>query len=602
MKRIKTTCLYALATLLLGWPACLLPQDTLRLPADSNFADNAQAIRLMRRAQTDDEASSVKEAILSEQLEAHTSEVFRKELERQLRHLRETDSVRKEAVRLHIDSLKQQAAGAPVILHNDTILYVYTKLGAFMPDERAEMNARKIGQTAKLFSLKTDSLVVMDTGSTHDVIYNETTLISISDLDALWMNEGRSQLAHEYADKIKASILKYKHETSLANTLKMVGLALLVVLAFCALIAGVNYLFIRIIDPKIADRNGKYFKSIRLKNLEIINANKFVHVVLLLSKALRYVLYAAALYLTLPLLFSIFPETKRLAQTLLAWVLTPIVNILTGIANYMPNLLRIIIIVLIIRYVIRFVRYLMKEIEAGRLTVPGFYPDWAKATFNLIRMLLLVFAVILIFPLLPNSESRIFQGVSVFLGLVVSLGSTSIVGNLVAGLVITYMRPFKIGDRIRAGDVFGDIIEKSPFVIRVMTIKKEIITVPNLTILSSNVINYSTSALDEGVILYTTVTIGYDVPQRQVYALLITAALKTTHLLPDPTPFVLSTELGDDAISYQINAYTHHPELQAGIYSELHRNVVDTFYGAGVEILSPRYHVVRDDPSARPEP
>jgi small-conductance mechanosensitive channel len=581
-----------------GWMqhVCGQTTDTLKVEPDSVFTENSAATDLIQRAYDENKTSSLREAVLNEQLEAtqHVDNVRRRELEEQLRRFREADSIRHAAMQMQIDSLKRHTVGAPVVLGADTVMRIYTKFGAFMPDERAEVTARKILQTAKLFSMKDDSLVIMNLGSTHDIMYNETTLVSISDLEALWAGKNRDELATERRTAILAAIKSYKEATSIGNILKMTGLSLLVILMLCALIAGVNYLFVKIIDRKVTERKSKYLKGIHIRNLEIINSEKQIKTVLFLSKIARYVLYAVLLYLALPLLFSIFPVTQRLAQTLLGWIMTPVTSILTGFVNYLPKLLRIVIIVVIIRYLIKFMRYIMREIELGRMSISGFYPDWARATFNIIRLFLLAFAVILIFPLLPNADSKIFQGVSMFLGLVVSLGSTSIVGNLVAGLVITYMRPFKIGDRIKVGEVFGDIIEKSPFVIRVKTIKKEIITVPNLTILSSNVINYSTSALEEGVILYTAVTMGYEVPQQKVYALLITAALKTTHIMAEPAPFVLSLGLGDNSASYQINAYTRNPELQAAIYSELHRNIFDIFHEAGIEMIIPHYRAVRD--------
>jgi small-conductance mechanosensitive channel len=596
-------CFAAILLLGCGRHAWGQERDSSALTPDTVFAENSAATDLMQRAHDESMEASLREAMLSEQLEAHGNNARRLELEEQLRRFREADSIRHAAMQAQIDSLKRHAVGAPVVLGADTVMYVYTKFGAFMPGERAEAIARKILQTAKAFSPKSDSLAVMNTGSTHDVVYGEITLVSISDLDALWAGKLRGELATECRDAILASILTYRDATGIGNMLRRIGLSLLVVMMLCALIAGVNYLFIKIVDRKVAEKKSKYLKGIRIRNLEIVNSEKQIRTVLFLSKMTRYILYAVLLYLTLPLLFSIFPVTRQLAQTLLDWIMTPVKSIVTGFVSYLPKLLQIAIIVIVIRYLIKFVRYAMREIEMGRVTVQGFYPDWAKATFNIIRIFLLAFAVVLIFPLLPNSDSKIFQGVSMFLGLVVSLGSTSIVGNLVAGLVITYMRPFKIGDRIRVGDVFGDIIEKSPFVIRVKTIKKEVITVPNLTILSSNVINYSTSALDEGVILHTDITMGYEVPQQKVYALLITAALRTTRIMAEPAPFVLSTGLGDNSASYQINAYTRHPELQAMIYSELHQNIIDIFHEANVEMIIPHYRAVRDgNKSTIPQP
>jgi small-conductance mechanosensitive channel len=564
-------------------------------PADTVFENNSEAVNLMQKAQNEELVASLKEAILLKQLEdAYNNKAQRRELEAQLRQIREADSLRQLTMRRQIDSLKRTSTGAPVILNRDTVLYIYTKFGAFTPQERAERTSSKLLQAAKIFTLENDSLVIMNSGSTHDIMFDNTTLMSVSDLDALWNGAERAALAESFRQTMLAAINVYKENTSLVNILKMIGLSLLVIIMICVAFVALKHFFTKALDRKIISQKGKLFKGVKIRNLEIINAKQQIKTALFLSRVVRYVMYFLLFYLTLPLLFSIFPVTQRLAQTLFNWILTPVSGIWKSLVAFFPNLLRIIIIIIIIRYIIRFLRYIADEIDRGELTIPGFYSDWAKATFNIIRVLLLTFGIVLIFPLLPNSDSDIFKGVSVFLGIMVSLGSTSIIGNIVAGLVITYMRPFKIGDRIKVGDVFGDIIEKTPFVVRVKTPKKEIITVPNLTILSSNVVNYSTTAQTEGVILYTTVTVGYEVPQTQAYSLLVAAALKTANVLSEPQPFVLSLNLGDNAASYQINVYTRHPELQAAIYSELNCNIVATFNEAGIEMLTPQYHAVRD--------
>ena len=165
--------------------------------------------------------------------------------------------------------------------------------------------------------------------------------------------------------------------------------------------------------------------------------------------------------------------------------------------------------------------------------------------------------IVTIFPYLPGSDSPIFKGMSVFLGVMFSLGSSSVVGNLVAGYVITYMRPFVIGDRIKIGDLVGDVVEKTAFVTRIKTPKKEFITIPNSNILSSHVVNYSTSKHEDGgIVLHTTVTIGYDVPWKKVHELLIKSAVEVESILLNPAPFVLQTSLDDFYVSYQLNAHT----------------------------------------------
>ena len=248
----------------------------------------------------------------------------------------------------------------------------------------------------------------------------------------------------------------------------------------------------------------------------------------------------------------------------------------------------------VIKYLVRFVHYLSREIEAGRLKFGGFYPDWAMPTFHIIRFLLYAFMIAMIYPYLPGSRSGVFQGISVFVGLIVSLGSSTVIGNIIAGLVITYMRPFKLGDRIQLNDTTGNVIEKTPLVTRIRTPKNEVVTIPNSFIMSSHTVNYSSSAREYGLIIHSEVTIGYDAPWRQVHQLLIEAALNTPGVIDDPRPFVLETSLSDWYPVYQINAYIREADKLAQIYSDLHQNIQDRFNEAGVEIMSPHYMAMRD--------
>lgn len=558
--------------------------------------NNVRAVDLMMQAQTEDETSLLKDSLLTEQLKSlhGVTPAQRLMLERQLVTFRVSDSLRKVTQQHQIDSLRRTAAGAPVILKRDTVLYIYTKFGSFSPAERAQSNSEKLLQIARIYSLDQDSLVIIEGGTTSDILFGEIPLMSISDMDALWMDTSRDSLAMQYRELIIAAIAKYKQEVGIWNKIRMIGVAALMVLVFIGLVIGVRFLFVRLIDNKIRSKRNKLFKGIKIHNIEILSSGKEKQVGLLVSRWIRYIVYLILLFMTLPLLFSVFPGTQHLTEVLWSWIITPLIAIKNSFVAYLPNLVRIIIILVIVRFILRFLRHLTSRISDGTMNISGFYPDWAKATFNIVRIFIYAFALILIYPLLPDSGSPVFQGVSVFMGLIISLGSTSAIANIIAGLVITYMRPFKIGDRIRIGDIYGDVIEKSLFVVRVKTVKKEIVTVPNATILTANVINYSTSALEEDVILYATVSVGYDVPWRQVNQLLVTAAMKTDCVLQDPVPFVLQLGLNDFSASYQINVYTKKPELQARIYSDLNQNIQDVFIAAGIDLINPYYEVNKE--------
>ncbi|AEF83128.1 MscS Mechanosensitive ion channel [Leadbettera azotonutricia ZAS-9] len=355
----------------------------------------------------------------------------------------------------------------------------------------------------------------------------------------------------------------------------------------------VIWLIFKRIARKIKAGDGTKIKPLTIKNIRLLSTKQITSTIILLLRLLKYVITAFQLFITVPIVFSLFPSTEELASTIFGYILTPLKNIGIGIVKYIPNLITIIIILFINKYILKALKFFSGQIARERLKIPGFYPDWAQPTFNILRVLIYAFTVAVIYPYLPGSESRVFQGVSVFVGIIFSLGSSSAIGNLVAGLVITYMRPFKIGDRISIQGNTGFVVEKSIMVLRIKTSKNEYITYPNLQILSASIINYNTSSDEdeEGLILHAEITFGYSTPWRVIHEILIEAALKTEHVLKKPKPFVLQTALDDFYARYQINCYTKQIENMPAIYSELYQNLQDGFAAKGLDMTAPAYQI-----------
>ncbi|MBE0647646.1 MAG: mechanosensitive ion channel [Bacteroidales bacterium] len=517
----------------------------------------------------------------------------RRELMDRLDQLEKQDSIRLEQKKMRVAEIRKTNAGMPVAPFGDTLFLIFNKIGAFTPFERAESISRKIQQLYKDRPYYPDSLQIIASDNTEDLVYLDMIIMSVSDIDALINGTGTNALAYQYRTAINKAVLGYIKYTSLSNTLKRIGLVLLTI----GIVALLIYLIIRLFrfTKKYIEKNrGRFIRSIRIRNYELLSKEKVLKGVLWLNMVVKIFFFILVVYLALPSLFSIFPVTEAWAGTLIRWVIDPITSIAFAFIAYLPDLITVIVIVTVVRYLVKLIKYLAKEVQAGKLTLPGFHPDYAMPTFGIVRFILYAFMFVVIFPYLPGSGSDIFRGVSVFLGILLSLGSTSAISNVVAGLVITYMRPFKIGDRIKLGDVTGDVIEKTPLVIRVRTIKNEEITIPNSQILTGHTINYTSSGKEIGLILHTTVSIGYDVPWRQVHELLISAAKSTKGVSKDNAPFVLQTSLDDFYVSYQINAFTKSPEKSAVLYSDLHKNIQDKFNEAGVEIMSPHYKAIRD--------
>lgn len=339
-----------------------------------------------------------------------------------------------------------------------------------------------------------------------------------------------------------------------------------------------------------------FWKSgIHFKGIEVLSSSRIENIVLLALKSLRIFVVLLCLYFFLPLILSFFPETRKLSSTIFDYLLTPFTSIFFTLVKYIPNLFYIFVIGVIANYILKLISYVFTLIEHGDLKFDWFYEDWARPTYQIVRFLVIVTALISAYPYIPGSSSEAFQGVGLVLGAIISFASSSAISNIVAGVILTYTRAFRLNDRIQVGDTVGDVVEKTLLVTRVKTIKHVVVTIPNSLVMGAQIINYSTSADEgEGVILHTSVTIGYDVPWKQVESLLIAAALKTDQLLKTPAPFVLQTSLDDWYVAYEINAYTKEPERMAVIYSELHKHIQEEFDVAGVEIMSPHYMTLRD--------
>ena len=503
------------------------------------------------------------------------------------------DSLKLAKQRLRIDSLRRMTPGIPVIVEGDTLYYLFAKRGGHTPQQRAEMNAAAITELGKRFNLQPDSVYIDSSDIVTDLMYGNKVLSSFTDQDGLWEGCSRDQLAAAKRKGIVDKLKVMKDEHSLWQLGKRILYFILVIVGQFLLFKLTIWLFNKL-KARIQRLKDTKLKPISIQDYELLDTQKQVNLLVFLASLLRYAVMLLQLILTVPLLFAIFPQTKDLAYKLFSYIWEPIKSIFLGIVEYIPNLFTIFVIWLAVKYLVRLVRYLASEIQSERLKIGGFYADWAMPTFHIVRFLLYAFMIAMIYPYLPGSKSGVFQGISVFVGLIVSLGSSTVIGNIIAGLVITYMRPFKLGDRIKLNDTTGNVIEKTPLVTRIRTPKNEVVTIPNSFIMSSHTVNFSQSARDYGLIIHSEVSIGYDIPWRKTHQLLIEAALNTPGVVDDPRPFVLETSLQDYYPVYQVNAYIKDANQLAQVYSDLHQNIQDRFNEEGIEIMSPHYIATRD--------
>ena len=504
-----------------------------------------------------------------------------------------SDSLKQANHKTRIDSLRSVSQGSPVIIEDDTVFVIYASLGGHSPFHRSVNAQTVINELGNTRSVIPDSIYLLPSENFTDIMYDKDVITSVTKDDALWMNASVDSLSHIYRANIIENVKILQEKNSLKKQLIRIALFTLVILIQIALFWLIAFLY-RKAKKKIIKESQVKFKPVSIRNYEVLNAAQLARITIFGINVLRYVIMLVMLLISVPILFSIFPQTKDLATKLFSYIINPVKSIGASIIAYAPNLFTIIIIWLAIRYVIKGLKYIANEIHNERLKIPGFYPDWARPSFNVIRFLLYAFMIAMIYPYLPGSSSGVFQGISVFVGLIVSLGSSSVIANIMAGFVITYMRPFKIGDRIKLNDTTGNVIEKTPFVTRIKTVKNEVVTIPNSFIMSSHTVNYSASAENFGLILHTKVTVGYEVPWTTVHELLIKAATVTEGVMESPKPFVLELELHDFYVVYQINVYITDADKMSLIYSNLFQSIQDTFNEAGIELLSPHYRAERD--------
>ncbi|HEX4949528.1 MAG TPA: mechanosensitive ion channel domain-containing protein [Blastocatellia bacterium] len=372
---------------------------------------------------------------------------------------------------------------------------------------------------------------------------------------------------------------------------KDLGLALLVLLALVVFVWGVNVLF-RWALQRVSARTDRW-RYIRQYVRRQYARRLRVALVALLRLA-RALIILAALVVFVPIELRLLPWTHDIAPVVQEYLLAPLRAFGHGFIKHLPNLLAMLVIFFLAWVLLRIARAVFAEIGRGAIRISGFDQNWAPFTYKITAVLIWICALLVAFPYVPGSETMAFRGVTIFLGALFSLSSTAIISNVLAGIILTYTSAFRIGEVIKIGETLGIATARRLLTTRLRTFKNEEVSIPNAVILNSHVTNYSTMARAEGVILHTTITIGYNAPWQKVHELLIAAARATPFVLERPAPFVLQTSLNDFHISYQINIYTDKPRELLNIYSALHHNIQDQFNTAGVEIMSPGYTSLRD--------
>jgi small-conductance mechanosensitive channel len=493
----------------------------------------------------------------------------------------------------HPSSDQQAVPSQASVMLGDRAIFTVGRILSLPAEKRAALISSRIADLEKDDLVDPDSLTVTEAEDTSDIIAGDLIVMSVTDHDARATTMSRHDLAADYAKRIGAAIKATREEHSPRRLALNVAYA-----AGCTITLIVVLWLMAIIFPRLYRRIELWciavVPSLRIQQFDILASERIAQLAVGLAKLARLALVLQLIYIYASLVLGFFPWTRGYARLLLSYAINPLKIIGSSLLSYLPDIFFIAVVVTIAVYVIKGVRIVFSEIEKGTIRIAKFYPEWAQPTFNIIRLFIYALTTVVIFPYLPGSSSPAFRGISLFVGVLFSLGSTSAVANVVSGVILTYMRAFHPGERVRIADTLGDVIEKNLLVTRLLTIKNEEVTISNAMVLGSQIINYSTHAKSAGVILHTAVTIGYSAPWRTVHALLIDAALSTQYILHEPRPFVWQTALSDFYVQYEINAYTTEANKMPDIYAALHANIQDKFNEGGVEIMSPHYTSLRD--------
>ncbi len=487
----------------------------------------------------------------------------------------------------------QSSEGAAVVVKGKRLFYFYSNVGEYTPRQRAVMASQALQKLAESPDFDVDSIHVQETASGTDVVSGSTVIATVTPDDAKIAQSSTTQMANEFASRVRLAVSERREENTASRVAMGIGLTVVSTIVLLLSLILISKLASDLC-ASIAKARGHGIRAVRIQNAELIGAHALADLLSTMVKFSQIFLWFAIIATYIVQVLGFFPNTKHLAKAVMANTVAPLATVWEKVLEYFPSLVMIVLIALVAYAVMGFARFFFDSLRDETIKFADFDPDWAEPTYKLSRFLILAFALMVAMPYLPGWESPAFKQVGLVIGILVSFGSTGVVSNVMAGAVLTYTNAFKFGDRVKIGDALGDIVEKNLFVTKVRTPKNEVISIPNGTIMTSNIINYSTLAREKQLILYTSVTIGYEAPWKDVEACLMAAADESYGLLKEPKPFILQNELADFYVDYQLNVYTELANEMPVVYSELHKRIQDKFNEAGLEIMSPHFYAVRD--------
>jgi len=475
----------------------------------------------------------------------------------------------------------------PVIIDGRVVLRV-RGIASLSGEQRAKAIRRNIIYVASIDSIPADSLKLIVDDDRVEIVLFQDVIAELFEVDIALEQVSLKAHGNLVRQRIIKAIQSYRAERQSDYWIKSLRKAIIAGVILALFIMLIMWL-IRRLDNALQLRIRARVDSLENISFNIIRSNQLWRLFRSLVIVFRIVIIVVSLTVGLNYIFDLFPWTRQININLFSFINTYLLVVGNAILRLIPNLIVLVIIFFATKYLLKLARLFFTRLQTGSIEINSFDRDWAITTFRIFKILVVVFAIVIAYPYIPGSDSSAFKGVTVFLGLLFSLGSPSFISNIIAGYTMTYRRAFKNGDRINVNGEIGFVDGQNLLVTRLRTIKNEEIVFPNSVLLNTSIVNYSTMAKDKGVIISAIAGIGYETPWRQVDAMLKEAAYRTEGLLKDPEPFVLKKLLGDYAITYEINVYCSDVHGIAIHQSRLIENILDVFNENNVQIMTPSY-------------
>ena len=477
---------------------------------------------------------------------------------------------------------------APVVVDGKTLLQV-RGIAAVPAQYRARGIAEDIIAIADNPDIDPeDTAIIEREGGGLEVRFGGQRAVTLYAVDAALEDVPLDILARATAQRMRHAVIEYREARTPQRLLRSTGL-LVVFTAVAALLAWLVHALLGAVIKLVERRIKGQIERLEQASHRVIHRNQLWAIFGGVTRGLRLVTLVAIILTWASTVLGLYPWTRPLAASIFALVLDPLRKLGMGLLHSIPDIAFLVILVLVVRILLRGLHTFFRRVESGWIRLENFEADWAIPTYRIVRIAVIVLAVVVAYPYIPGSDSEAFKGIGIFMGVILSIGSTSFISNVLAGYSLTYRAAYREGDRVRIGEQVGEVVDVRAMNTRMRTLKNEEISIPNSIVLNTPVVNYSAYARKGGLVLHTEVGIGYDTPWRQVEAMLKMAAERTPGVLREPPPYVLQKCLGDFTVVYELNAHCDDVDRMNQHYSELHGNIQDVFNEYGVQIMSPNY-------------